>query len=774
VRLPGVVVTVRSPADEQIAEVISDENGHFSTASLPPARYRVIASLDGFEPVEKDATVGGSGVVAVDLDLAIASVSEHVEVVATQPVFEERTLATSEAVNASEAQLLIPGQGVQAALHLMSGVIEIPGGNSIDGGRPYQAGMQLGTVTLTDPGTNIGQVALPSSAIESVSILENPYEVEFGRFSSGLVVVQTKRAADKWKFAVDNLQPALRLKRFTVFDVTGVTLWQPTIETGGPLVTGRVFLEQGVQYRYQTVDIPSRPETELKQTQLFTSLTRVDANLSPRHSLLVTGGFVPATTTQATLGTFVPPDATVDVHDRVSYQVVTERALLGKGTALESTGAFQQHYVDVEGQGPAPMTLLPETTLGNFFNRQHRQTTAFQWTEVASRSYAGRGGVHLLKAGVDLLHSGYDGTSASTSVLIDRSDGTLARRLDFDPLTSQSVETTDLAAFAQDRLQATRWMSVEFGGRLDRDGITDQWYAAPRAGVVVRLNAAGTTTLHGGYGLFYERTPSVVGAFDQFSSTTDSRFAADGLTPIGSPVPYVHVTAPDLEAARSWAWDTAFDDRIRRLLTLHLGVLDREGSRELVVDPVRTPSGGQYVLTSTGHSSYLQEEIAVHVGPGKRGDVNASYVHSTAREDLNSLLDFADAIVQPIIGVNDYGPAMADVPNRLLVRGRAVLTSGWQLVGTADWRSGLPYSVVDEYLEFVGERNEVRFPTYFRVDAGFERRLSVHGLHPWLGFRVSNALNSFLPSDVQANLSSPSFGSFYNSVYREYRLAVRF
>jgi hypothetical protein len=102
------------------------------------------------------------------------------------------------------------------------------------------------------------------------------------------------------------------------------------------------------------------------------------------------------------------------------------------------------------------------------------------------------------------------------------------------------------------------------------------------------------------------------------------------------------------------------------------------------------------------------------------------------------------------------------------------VTAGWQLVGTADWRSGLPYSVVDEDLEFVGQRNELRFPTYFRVDAGFERRLTLARLHPWLGFRVSNALNSFLPSDVQANLSSPSFGSFYNSVYREYRIALRF
>jgi hypothetical protein len=100
-------------------------------------------------------------------------------------------------------------------------------------------------------------------------------------------------------------------------------------------------------------------------------------------------------------------------------------------------------------------------------------------------------------------------------------------------------------------------------------------------------------------------------------------------------------------------------------------------------------------------------------------------------------------------------------------------TAAWLFLGTVDWRSGLPYSIVNDDLEFVGPRNALRFPVYFRVDAGVERRFTVGKLHPWVGLRVSNALNSFLPSDVQANIGSPAFGSFYNSVYREYRLRIR-
>ena len=195
----------------------------------------------------------------------------------------------------------------------------------------------------------------------------------------------------------------------------------------------------------------------------------------------------------------------------------------------------------------------------------------------------------------------------------------------------------------------------------------------------------------------------------------------------------------------------AYDHRVNPSLTVHLDVLDREGSHQLVVEPVRTPQGGQYVFSSTGRSSYVQEEVGVHVTRGARLDLHASYVHSSAREDLNSLLSFFDVVLQPVIGSNAYAPATADAPNRLLLRGRAMPTGRWLFLATLDWRSGLPYSVVNEDLEFVGPRNELRFPTYFRVDAGLERRLKIARFRPWVGLRVANALNSFLPSDVQAN-----------------------
>ncbi|MGC4081412.1 MAG: TonB-dependent receptor [Vicinamibacterales bacterium] len=131
---------------------------------------------------------------------------------------------------------------------------------------------------------------------------------------------------------------------------------------------------------------------------------------------------------------------------------------------------------------------------------QHRATSTWQFIESASGTAHGWGGMHLYKAGVDVLNSRYSSRSTSRPVLIRRSDGTLARRLDFSPAqTSQQMSSTDLAIYAQDRVQpGDRWYA-EFGARLDRDGARGT-NPTPRVGVAFLLNKDGSSVLRSGYG----------------------------------------------------------------------------------------------------------------------------------------------------------------------------------------------------------------------------------------------------------------------------------
>ena len=191
-------------------------------------------------------------------------------------------------------------------------------------------------------------------------------------------------------------------------------------------------------------------------------------------------------------------------------------------------------------------------------------------------------------------------------------------------------------------------------------------------------------------------------------------------------------------------------------------------------DPIQRGALGVLALDSHGRSRYRDVEIGLHYARSPRADLNVSYVHSKAESNLNSFSNFFDSMMWPALGRDAYGTASTDVAHRFLLRSHVLPAPRWLLVAVADWRTGLPYSIVNESLDFVGERNSLRLPNRFRLDLGIEHRFHIFKFEPWIGVRAYNALNAFLPSDVQANVASPAFGSFYNSEFRQFRLQVRF
>ena len=231
--LGGAVVAL-SDGKVEVDRLFSDADGGFRF-EVKPGRYQVMVSILGFDPMTTPVTVAAGATVMLPVDLAIARVAESVDVVATEPVVAESgTLASSDTVKGNELEEINPGGGLQAALRLLVGVIQVPGGLSIKGGRPSQASVQLGPGIFVDPATGLTQGSLPGDAIEAVTVMPNPYAVEFGRFSSGVVLIQTRRAADKWKTRLNSLDPAFRNKRGQPLTVPMIRLLQRALETLPP------------------------------------------------------------------------------------------------------------------------------------------------------------------------------------------------------------------------------------------------------------------------------------------------------------------------------------------------------------------------------------------------------------------------------------------------------------------------------------------------------------------------------------------------------------
>ncbi|HYM25185.1 MAG TPA: TonB-dependent receptor, partial [Vicinamibacterales bacterium] len=717
IRLGGAELGVRDGEGRVVASVFSDGDGAFRVADLRPGKYTIAVALEGFAGATIAASVAAGRTTSVAIDLTIAALTDTVTVVAPDTVVSSaETLSASESITATEVERLSPGGGLTGALRLLASVIQVPGGLSIKGGRPTQAGMQIGSTTLADPVLGETHLTLPDDAIESVRVLPNPYAVEYGRFSSGLVVIQTRRAGDEWRVRLNNFDPTFRTKRLEDYKITGIATFGPRLEFGGPIVKDRLFLEEAAQYRYSADDVPSRPETELRTSQWFSSFTRVDATVSPRESFVATAAIFPSVTHMASLGTFVPPDATVDTHDHVTHGALTARTLWSGSVAGESTVQVYSYSTTLTGQGTAPMQLWPDTTLGNYYNTQTRTPSTLQAIEtISATADGGATGLHLFKFGVDVLRSSFTATSVSRPILVMRADGTLARRIDFDGPSAQDVQSTDVALFAQDRVQPSPHWYAEYGVRLDRDGIIGRWNATPRVGAALLLNEEGTSVLRGGYGFFYERTPSAAGAFDQFETEIDSRFAADGVTMLGPSVAFPHVTAGGLRTARSATWDLSYDVRLARHWRAEASLITRDADHELVVDSVQNGAAGLWLMESTGHSDFRSAEVSLRYSRSAAVDVKATYTRSSAAGDLNSFANFFDTMMSPIITPNAFGPASTDVPNRLFARGHWLLSPRWQMIGIVDWRSGLPYSIVDADRDVVGARNALRMPSYMRL-----------------------------------------------------------
>jgi hypothetical protein len=108
-----------------------------------------------------------------------------------------------------------------------------------------------------------------------------------------------------------------------------------------------------------------------------------------------------------------------------------------------------------------------------------------------------------------------------------------------------------------------------------------------------------------------------------------------------------------------------------------------------------------------------------------------------------------------------------DTPHRLLVYGDMKTRYDIVIAPSLEIRTGFPFSVVNEQLDFVGARNQAgRFPAFISLDAQvtkgfrvpkFEKKMRV-------GVAVFNITNRFNPRDVQNNLASPHFGQFFNSL----------
>ncbi len=101
------------------------------------------------------------------------------------------------------------------------------------------------------------------------------------------------------------------------------------------------------------------------------------------------------------------------------------------------------------------------------------------------------------------------------------------------------------------------------------------------------------------------------------------------------------------------------------------------------------------------------------------------------------------------------------------MRGTIGLPGQWDFSPVAELRSGFPYSAVDEFEEFVGARNRAgRLPTVRTLDFSLSRPWHFRKYRFRAGLKVYNIFGAAAERDVQNNITSPFYGSFFNPIER--------
>jgi hypothetical protein len=530
----------------------------------------------------------------------------------------------------------------------------------------------------------------------------------------------------------------------------------------GPLKQNRVFFAEDLQYRYVATPIRSLPGEPVTTVTSFDSFTRVDAVTSARHSL--TGGVIvfPRRITGTTMNTFRPPDVTPVFHQSGVLTGVTDRFAIARNAVVETTVSVRAFEINVNTDGQSPMVFMPQTQSGSFYNNQEREVASQQWVEALTLSHKLGRGEHVFKIGIDVQRSRYNGFSLSRPVEIRRLDGSLAERTVFGPRTEQDVSGVESAVFAQDRWHLGSRATLELGFRVDRDPVVERLNYSPRAGVALSVLPEGRAIVRGGFGKFVQSTPLNVEAFPSFEPYTVSRFPPNRLPSI---VTFRNITNGDLRTPESSVGNVEWDQRFGRRSLVKLAFLRRHGSHEYIVSP--DPTRGEARLTSTGTSAYRELEATTRYLGGGRRDVTISYVWARGQADLNNYDQFFGNLRNPILRANEHNLIPTDVRHRLVVRGTFGLPGQWDFAPVLELRSGFPWSAVDEFQDFVGARNRAgRLPPVRTLDFSLARPWRFRKYRFRAGLKVYNLIGASAERDVQNNVTSPQYGTFYNPIER--------
>jgi TonB dependent receptor-like, beta-barrel len=760
--VPGTKLSLVGPVHLQ-AE--SDLEGKFAFNAVTPGSYAITADAPGLTATQNIEVRTGS-VSKLELEMKLQAVTESTTVTASTDQVDTKESSGITTIGESMVEHM-PNRDerFEDLLPLVPGVVRGPSGRiNMKGARSSENGSLVNSADVTDPATGEAAITIPIDAVSSVQVLSTPYNPEYGKFTGAVSNVETRPGNfNTFRMSAQNLLPRLYRADGSIMGIAAVS---PRFTFSGPIVKDRIAFSESVEYRYERNPIYSLPVQQRDtKSEKFASYTQIDVNISKNQTVSASFAVFPQKFGYYGLNTFTSQESTPDLHERGYQAYLQHRYVTDSGDLLTSQISYRSFGADLLPRSDAPYELLIETTEGGFFNRQHRNTSRTEWEEVFRSLPHHFFGTHQFNAGLAFAHSSYDGRQAFSPVEIAGIAGYSLTEIQFGPASHFNIDKNETAWFVGDKWTVTNRLTLDLGLRFDRDSITDSVSTAPRAGFVLALTKDNKTLLKGGAGFFYDRVPLNIPAFVDLPSRTVAMLDPTGQ--VLSSTAYSNVISSGLRSPRSEVWNLEVDRQVTSNFLLRVGYQQRNTVRSYFVNPIE--SARTLSLSSRGSNLYKEFQVSgryqIH-----HSTINASYTRSKAYGDLNDFNQFFGNDPVAVIQPNQRGRLPFDAPDRFLAW--AEIAAPWKLTFSpvVDVHTGFPYSTINQYREFVGPRNESRFPRFVSTDLQVLRqiRLPIKEKHAKVGFGVFNVFNRANYRDVQNDLDSYRFGQFFNGAGRTF------
>ena len=755
--VPLARVFLVPPDTQQIEKGETNYAGRFVFRDLAPGNYKLIVQKQGFYAVRSDkVSVGTVKRTEVTLN-RVREVHQRVNVVASPLAINPAKTTSTRRLSDKEIMNLpynVP-RDIRYALPLIPGIVQDATGQiHVNGAPTRQILDQLDGFNITDPASGYFNARVPVDALRSVTVYGSRYPAQYGKYSGGVLDLESGMGDDRYRFSGTDLVPSV-----TTHKGLHINGWTPHGSVSGPIKKGKAWFLLAPEAEYDLELINELPPGADSNTRWrWGDLAKTQVNLTPRNILTTDFLFNEFRSDHAGLSRFNPVQTTTRLNQSIYHLSVIDQSMLSNGALMEYGIGFSRFHFAELPLGNATYVLTPEGSSGNYFQRSESRSQRLQLIGNLIAPTLNRWGTHELKTGFDFDRVTDVQSFNRHQISVLRQDGTLSRVVNFPGNPSLEQANFDTGIYGQDHWSISRRLVFDPGLRIGWDHIAPGARVSPRMAASFTPSAKDNTKIVAGVGVYYDESNIDLYTQPRAGTRIDAFYGPAGVSLIRPPVESVfQINRQRLKKPWVLNWSVGIERRLPARFFLRTEYLQKRGHNERTyVNPCAGPQGcftGQFTMESTRRDRYDAVDVAVRRRFQRGHVIYAAYTHSTSRSD--AVLDFT--VLNPYFSPQGGGPLPWDTPNRIVSWGILPLVREFDLAYTLDWHQGFPFSVVNENQELVGPPDRLRYPAFFTLNMALERRISLFGFRWQLRAGFDDITDRHNPYAVDNNIDSPTY-----------------